>query len=82
MITVIEGGVTAPRGFRAAGVSCGLKRRNPAHAEAPLDLALIVVDAPASAAGVFTTNKAVAAPVVVSREHLSRSAGIATAVWS
>ena len=80
MIRDIEGGVTAPAGFRAAGVACGIKRRNPAHASAPLDLALIVADAPASAAAVFTTNKAVAAPVVVSREHLERSHGQAMAV--
>jgi glutamate N-acetyltransferase/amino-acid N-acetyltransferase len=61
-------------------VACGIKRRNPAHASAPLDLALIVADAPASAAAVFTTNKAVAAPVVVSREHLEQSHGQAVAV--
>ena len=80
MIRDIEGGVTAPTGFRAAGVACGIKRRNPAQSSAPLDLALIVADAPASAAAVFTTNKAVAAPVVVSREHMARSGGIARAV--
>ena len=72
--------MTAPAGFRAAGVACGIKRHNPAQSSAPLDLALIVADAPASAAAVFTTNKAVAAPVVVSREHLARSGGIARAV--
>jgi glutamate N-acetyltransferase/amino-acid N-acetyltransferase len=80
VIRDIEGGVTAPRGFRASGVACGIKRRDPAHAEAPLDLALIVADAASSAAAVFTTNKAVAAPVVVSREHLGRSGGMAAAV--
>jgi glutamate N-acetyltransferase/amino-acid N-acetyltransferase len=46
----IDGGITAPRGFRAAGVACGLKKDG-----AP-DLALIVSDTPASAAGVFTKN--------------------------
>ena len=80
MIRDIEGGVTAPAGFQAAGVACGIKRRNPAQASAPLDLALIVADAPAAAAAVFTTNKAVAAPVVVSREHLEQSGGHAVAV--
>jgi glutamate N-acetyltransferase/amino-acid N-acetyltransferase len=80
VIRDIEGGVTAPAGFRAAGVACGIKRRNPAHTSAPLDLALIVADAPASAAAVFTTNKAVAAPVVVSREHLTQSRGLASVV--
>jgi glutamate N-acetyltransferase/amino-acid N-acetyltransferase len=39
-----------------------------------------VADAPASAAAVFTTNKAVAAPVTVSREHLISSGGVASAI--
>lgn len=76
MIRPIPGGVTAPRGFRAAGVSCGIKRRT-ADAVAPLDLALLATDGPVSAAALFTTNLAVAAPVVVSREHLERSRGLA-----
>jgi glutamate N-acetyltransferase/amino-acid N-acetyltransferase len=67
------GGVTAPLGFRAAGVHCGIKASG-------LDLALIATDGPASAAGVFTTNRAQAAPVLVSREHLRRSGGDASAV--
>src|SRR2546423_7195128 len=70
----VPGGVTAARGFRAAGISAGIK------ANGNSDLALLVSDAPAQAAAVFTTNKAVAAPVVVSREHLSRSGGVARAI--
>ena len=65
----MAGGIATARGFRAAGVSAGIK------ASGGLDLALIVSDAPAQAAAVFTTNKAIAAPVIVSREHLSRSGG-------
>lgn len=80
MIRDIDGGITAPRGFRAAGVACGIKRRNASHTSAPLDLALIVADQPSPAGAVFTTNKAVAAPVVVSREHLAASGGVASAV--
>jgi glutamate N-acetyltransferase/amino-acid N-acetyltransferase len=76
----IEGGITAPRGFRAAGVACGLKRRNSSTQAAPLDLALIVADAPSPVAAVFTTNKAVAAPVLVSRQHLQTSGGLAAAI--
>jgi glutamate N-acetyltransferase/amino-acid N-acetyltransferase len=68
------GGVTTPRGFRAAGVAAGIKASN------GLDLALIVSETPAQAAAVFTTNLAVAAPVVVSREHLARSGGTARAI--
>jgi glutamate N-acetyltransferase/amino-acid N-acetyltransferase len=76
----IDGGITAPGGFRAAGVACGIKRQKPDQPSAPLDLALIVADRPASAAAVFTTNKAAAAPVIVSREHLALSGGLASAV--
>src|ERR671938_1076172 len=58
--------VTAPRGFRAAGVTAGLKpsgRR---------DLALVVNDGPAhAAAAVFTTNRVQAAPVVWSRQAVA-----------
>jgi glutamate N-acetyltransferase/amino-acid N-acetyltransferase len=56
--------VTAPGGFRAAAVASGIKPQG-------LDLALVVADQPCAAAGVFTTNRAQAAPVVVSREHLA-----------
>jgi len=56
--------IAAPLGFRAAAVAAGIK-------PAGLDLALIAADRPCAAAGVFTTNRAVAAPVVVSREHLA-----------
>jgi glutamate N-acetyltransferase/amino-acid N-acetyltransferase len=73
-VSTIPGGVTTPRGFRAAGVSAGIK------ANRGLDLALLVSDEPAQAAAVFTTNLALAAPVVVSREHLARSGGTARAV--
>jgi len=71
----IEGGISAPGGFRVAGVNCGIKKKHGA-----LDLALVVADAPAAAAGVFTQNKAQAAPVLVSREHLARSGGRAAAI--
>jgi glutamate N-acetyltransferase/amino-acid N-acetyltransferase len=74
LTATIRGGVTAPRSFRAAGTSAGIK------ANGGLDLALLVSDAPAQAAAVFTTNLAIAAPVVVSREHLVRSAGAARAI--
>jgi glutamate N-acetyltransferase / amino-acid N-acetyltransferase len=55
--------VTAPLGFRAAGVAAGLKFGR-------LDLALVAADGLCSAAGIFTANLAKAAPVLVSREHL------------
>jgi glutamate N-acetyltransferase/amino-acid N-acetyltransferase len=74
VIEKVDGGITAPLGFRAAGVSCGIK------ASGALDLALIAADKPATAAAMFTTNKVQAAPVVVSKDHLKRSRGRALAV--
>ena len=70
-----EGGVATPRGFRASGQYVGIKA-----AGRGLDLALIVSDTPANAAAVFTLNKAQAAPVLVSKEHLATSHGVARAV--
>jgi glutamate N-acetyltransferase/amino-acid N-acetyltransferase len=70
---VVDGGVTSPNGFRAAGVSCGIKAKG-------LDFALIASDTLAAAAGVFTTNRAQAAPIVVSKNNLAASQGRATAI--
>jgi glutamate N-acetyltransferase/amino-acid N-acetyltransferase len=56
------------RGYRYAGVHSGL-RPDPDR----LDLALVVSDAPAAAAGVFTQNRVCAAPVQVCRERLPRA---------
>ncbi|MDZ4849198.1 MAG: bifunctional glutamate N-acetyltransferase/amino-acid acetyltransferase ArgJ [Pirellulaceae bacterium] len=53
-----------PKGFRFAGVACGIKSRQGA-----LDLTLIVADNECTAAGVYTTNQVVAAPVVLSRSR-------------
>src|SRR5258708_14234807 len=58
-----------PRGFRFAAVEAGIRKQG-----GP-DLALIVSDAPASAAGTFTTNRAVAAPVTLSSKNLRASRG-------
>jgi glutamate N-acetyltransferase/amino-acid N-acetyltransferase len=65
--TVIEGGICAPAGFRAAGVACGLK------GSGDLDLCLLAAVKRCAAAGVFTTNAFKAAPVLVTMEHLRRS---------
>jgi glutamate N-acetyltransferase / amino-acid N-acetyltransferase len=58
-------GVCFPRGFRAAGVTCGIK------ASGAPDLALLACDGAATAAGAFTRSRLAAAPVLVSREHLA-----------
>jgi glutamate N-acetyltransferase/amino-acid N-acetyltransferase len=73
-LTIVSGGVTAPRGFRAAGLHCGIK------ASGKPDLALVACDTRATAAGVFTLNLAQAAPVLVSKEHLQTTGGHARAV--
>jgi glutamate N-acetyltransferase/amino-acid N-acetyltransferase len=58
-----------PKGFRFAGIHCGLRASEPGR----LDLALVVSDGPATAAGVFTQNRVAAAPVHVCRERLPRA---------
>jgi glutamate N-acetyltransferase/amino-acid N-acetyltransferase len=58
-------GITTPKGFRAAGVHCGVKPE-----AGRLDLALVVSDVPAAAAGTFTTNKVCGAPVKLSRQRI------------
>jgi glutamate N-acetyltransferase / amino-acid N-acetyltransferase len=73
-VTAVEGGITAPAGFRAAGVAAGIKATG-----AP-DVTLIVADRTASAAALFTTNQVQAAPVRVSKANLAISQGRARAV--
>ncbi len=65
--------ITAPRGFLAAGVRCGIKKSGKA------DLGLIVCPTGAKAAAVFTTNKIFGAAVTVSRKHV-KSGGIEAVV--
>ncbi|MDQ7840742.1 MAG: bifunctional glutamate N-acetyltransferase/amino-acid acetyltransferase ArgJ [bacterium] len=61
---MMDGTVTSPFGYRAAGIHCGLKPSQP-------DLALVVSDLPATAAGTFTTNKMRSAPVILSESRLA-----------
>ena len=69
MIEEVSGGITAPAGFTAAGIHCGVKK-------AKKDLALVFSGAPAVAAGVFTQNKVPAAPVMVDKKQLKHSSAI------
>jgi glutamate N-acetyltransferase/amino-acid N-acetyltransferase len=71
VITPIGGGITAPAGIRASGLACGIK------VNGQPDLAVVATAHPASAAAIFTTNQAKAAPVLVSQEHLTWSEGLA-----
>ena len=62
----ISGGVCAAKGFRAAGVHCGVRKNRTKR-----DLALIVSDVRGSAAAVYTTNLVKGAPLYVTRDHIS-----------
>ncbi len=66
MFKKITGGITSPKGYKAAGVKAGLKKSG------KLDLALICSEKPASVAAVFTTNTMAAAPVVVLRQAVAQ----------
>ena len=68
----IDGGITAVPGILAAGLHAGIKPT------AARDLALVYSSTPATAAGVFTTNRIVGAPVKVTRERLR--SGVAQAI--
>ncbi len=58
----IDGWLTAPKGFLAAGVTAGLKKSGKP------DLAVVYSEVPAACGAVFTQNKMCAAPVLVDRE--------------
>lgn len=61
---IIPGGVTAPAGFRAAGLHVGIRRN-----KLKKDMALLVSDVPAHVAGAFTQNMVQAAPVIYDRRY-------------
>src|SRR5258708_19652068 len=70
-----RGSITAPCGFRAAGVFCDIKRLGTGkgfNKGAKRDLALIVSEVPATVAGMFTTNQICAAPVKVCAERVKK----------
>lgn len=69
-------GVTAPQGFEAAGIHCGIKKPG------ILDLALVVSTVTGPIAGVFTKNRVAAAPVILDRRHLRQRRGRAIIVNS
>ncbi len=84
-LAAIPGSVVAPRGFRAAGVFCDIKRLGTGKGSdrgRKRDLALIVSDAPAAVAGMFTTCQACAAPVKVCLERINHGSARALVVNS
>lgn len=66
-MNIIQGGVTAPKGFEAAGVEAAIKYQN------RKDMALIYSKEPCTCAGVFTSNIVKAAPVVWDKEIVAHS---------
>jgi glutamate N-acetyltransferase/amino-acid N-acetyltransferase len=65
-LKIIPGGVTAPKGYRAAGLHTGIRKN-----KMKKDMALLVSDVPANVAGVFTLNTVQAAPVIYDRRLCS-----------
>ncbi len=71
----VAGGVCAARGFTANGCNCGLnpdKEKN--------DLGMIYSERPCNTAAVYTTNKVKGAPILVTKENLKKTGGVAQAV--
>jgi glutamate N-acetyltransferase/amino-acid N-acetyltransferase len=65
IVVLNEGSVTLPKGYKAGGMHCGVKKRK-------LDLGYIVSEVPATAAGVYTTNIFQAAPLLVTQESIAK----------
>ena len=66
MMKKIAGNVTAPKGFQAAGIYCGIRKN-----KSKKDLALIYSEQLCSAAGVYTTNLVKGAPILVTKAHIA-----------
>lgn len=82
---LVGGAVVAPKGFKAAGVFCDIKRLGTGKGSDKgnkRDLALIVSEGPATVAGMFTTNQICAAPVKVCIERVKRGKAQAIVVNS
>lgn len=70
---IINGGVCAAKGFKANGIHCGIRKNRSKR-----DLALIVSEKKAAAAGVYTTNLVKGAPIAVTKKNIED--GYATAI--
>lgn len=73
---ILRGGITPVNGFLASGVSCGIKR------DSKLDLALIFSEKVSTAAGLFTTNRFIAPPLILTKKNLRQGTGQAVIVNS
>lgn len=73
---IISGGITAPEGYTASGISCGIKKGG------GRDLALLVSDTTASAAGVFTLNSVKGNSLKLTMEHIHKGSARAVVINS
>ena len=73
-MVILEGGVTAAKGFQAAGCAAGIKKNG------NMDMAMIFSKAPCILAGTFTTNVVKAAPVLWDQERVEKGSGRAVVV--
>jgi glutamate N-acetyltransferase/amino-acid N-acetyltransferase len=84
-LQIIEGSVLAPKGFKACGIFCDIKRLGTGKGSnkgQKRDLGLLVSEVPAIAAGMFTTSLVCAAPVKISQPRAAAGAGQAVVVNS
>jgi glutamate N-acetyltransferase/amino-acid N-acetyltransferase len=82
---IVPGSIVAPKGFKAAGVFCDIKRLGTGKGSnkgEKRDLALIVSEVPATVAGMFTTNQVCAAPVKVCIERVKKGTAQAIVINS
>ena len=75
--TPIDGGICAPKGFKAAGIHCGVRKNKEKY-----DLAVICADKPCAAAAVYTQNKVAGAPIKVTKKNLKNGCASAMVVNS
>lgn len=73
---ILRGGITSAKGFIASGVSCGIKK------DSKLDLALIFSEKVSAAAGLFTTNRFIAPPLILTKKNMRKGTGQAVIVNS
>ncbi|MEE1185876.1 MAG: bifunctional glutamate N-acetyltransferase/amino-acid acetyltransferase ArgJ [Acutalibacteraceae bacterium] len=66
MINFISGGVTAPKGFKASGIHCGIRKNKEKR-----DLALILADTECDTAAVYTKNLVYGAPITVTKNNIA-----------
>ena len=76
MFKTVEGGVCAAKGFKAAGIYCGIKENK----SGKFDLGIVAADVLCNAAGVYTQNKVKGAPIIVTKKHLAAMGGKTRAI--